>query len=64
MEHLHSKVILHGDLYAHNTLYNEEGHAFFGDFGAATFFDPNDSNAELLKQIDYRAYLNLVEDLG
>lgn len=64
MEHLHSKGILHGDLYAHNTLYNEEGHAFFGDFGAATFFDPNDSNAELLKQIDYRAYLNLVEDLG
>ena len=64
MDHLHSKGILHGDLYAHNTLYNEEGHAFFGDFGAATFFDSNDSNAELLKQIDHRAYLNLVEDLG
>ena len=48
MDHLHSKGILHGDLYAHNTLFNEEGHAFFGDFGAATFFDIHHPTAELL----------------
>ena len=63
MDHLHSKGILHGDLYAHNTLFNEEGHAFFGDFGAATFFDIHHSTAELLKTLDYRAYQCLVEDL-
>ena len=63
MDHLHSKGILHGDLYAHNTLYNEEGHAFFGDFGAATFFDIHHPTAELLKTLDYRAYQCLVEDL-
>ncbi len=63
MDHLHSKGILHGDLYAHNTLYNEEGHAFFGDFGAATFFDIHHPTAELLKALDYRAYQCLVEDL-
>lgn len=64
IEHLHSKGILHGDLYAHNTLYNEEGHAFFGDFGAATFFDLNHPMAELLKKLDYRAFECLVEDLN
>jgi len=63
MDHLHSKGILHGDLYAHNTLFNEEGHAFFGDFGAATFFDIHHPTAELLKTLDYRAYQCLVEDL-
>ncbi|MBI1836142.1 MAG: serine/threonine-protein kinase [Flavobacteriia bacterium] len=64
MEHLHSKGILHGDLYAHNTLYNEEGHTFFGDFGAATFFDIHHPTAELLKTLDYRAFQCLVEDIG
>ena len=64
MEHLHSKGILHGDLYAHNTLYNEEGHVFFGDFGAATFFDMQDPTAEMLKRLDYRAFECLIEDLS
>jgi hypothetical protein len=33
--HLHGKGITHGDLYAHNIHYREDGHAMLGDLGAA-----------------------------
>jgi hypothetical protein len=42
---LHSKGIMHGDLYAHNILINNEDpsnpdlHPILGDFGAATFYN-------------------------
>lgn len=32
-----ARGILHGDLYAHNILWNEQGDALLGDFGAASF---------------------------
>ncbi len=64
VKHLHDKGVLHGDLYAHNTLVNEDAHAYFGDFGAATFYDKkNKSNAELLERIEVRAFGCLMEDL-
>jgi len=63
INHLHDRGIIHGDIYAHNTFFNAEGHAYLGDFGAATFFDRQDAMAELLKNIDKRALKCLSEDL-
>ena len=63
ISHLHQNGIMHGDLYAHNTLYNQEGQAYFGDFGAATFYDKNSIQAALLERIDVRAFGCLVQDV-
>lgn len=60
-EHLHSRGIMHGDLYAHNILTNADGHSIVADFGAASFYDPSaDKTREL---IDVRAFGYLVDDL-
>jgi hypothetical protein len=58
--HLHAKNILHGDLYAHNILWNENGDALLGDFGAASFM-PNDAHD--LQRIEVRAFGCLLEEL-
>ncbi|HIK46617.1 MAG TPA: serine/threonine-protein kinase [Leptolyngbyaceae cyanobacterium M65_K2018_010] len=62
--HLHQRGILHGDLYAHNTLVNPEGTALLGDFGAASFYPthPQDLGAAL-ERIEVRAFGCLLEDL-
>lgn len=36
MAHLHSRLLVHGDLYAHNMLIDANRHLYLGDFGAAT----------------------------
>ena len=61
---LHSRGLTHGDLYAHNTLIGEGGHAVLGDFGAAAFYDQSDSVvAQALEQIEVRAFGCLLEEL-
>ncbi len=62
--HLHEKGILHGDLYAHNTLVDSEGNTLFGDFGAASFYDIRDKEtAAALQRIEVKAFGYLLEDL-
>ena len=61
--HLHKRGILHGDLYAHNTMVNQEGNALLGDFGAATFYNVNTETASLLERLDVRAFGCLIDDL-
>jgi hypothetical protein len=62
--HLHSKGILHGDFYAHNTLINADAEILIGDFGAASLYNRNDSTmAESLEKIEVNAWACLLEDL-
>jgi Protein tyrosine and serine/threonine kinase/Leucine rich repeat len=63
-EHLHACGILHGDLYAHNILYNAEGHGLLGDFGAASFLPIDDiDSAQSLQRIEVRAFGILLGEL-
>jgi hypothetical protein len=61
--HLHSRGIMHGDLYAHNTLIDEQGNTILGDFGAASFYDLKSNHTHKFEKLDVRAYGYLIEDL-
>lgn len=62
-KHLHERGILHGDLYAHNTLIDKDANTIMGDFGAASFFESSDRNANALTKIESRALGCLLDDL-
>lgn len=63
-EHLHARGIMHGDLYAHNILWNDQGDCLLGDFGAASFLPQQDAKqATALQRIEVRAYACLLEEL-
>jgi len=60
---LHEAGIMHGDLYAHNTLIDDDGSTLFGDFGAASFYDKSAKIASALERIEVSAYGYLLDDL-
>ncbi len=62
-QHLHSRGIMHGDLYAHNILHTEDGAALLGDFGAASVFAKNSALADALQPLEVRAFGLLLEEL-
>lgn len=61
---LHAHGITHGDLYAHNILWDGEHDALLGDFGAASFFDPQGPQAPALRRLEARAFGCLLEELA
>ena len=62
--HLHTLGLMHGDLYAHNILINENAYPLFGDFGAAAFYDVKDSAlAPAVQRLEVRAFGCLLDDL-
>jgi len=58
--HLHKKGLMHGDLYSHNILINEEDKIYLGDFGAASFYE---SSKKAYEKIEVRAFGCLLDDL-
>ncbi len=61
--HLHTRGILHGDLYAHNILHDGQGAALLGDFGAASFYAPGSAQGQALERLEVRAFGCLLEEL-
>ncbi|MEZ9278198.1 leucine-rich repeat-containing protein kinase family protein [Vibrio cyclitrophicus] len=63
-EHLHANKVCHGDLYAHNTLVNEQGQMIFGDFGAATIYGYlTEEQQQGIRRVEARALKYFIEDL-
>ncbi len=63
-EHLHAQGIMHGDLYAHNILWNPQGDCLLGDFGAASFLPQHDARQAIaLQRVEVRAFACLLEEL-
>jgi serine/threonine protein kinase len=64
MTHLHENGISHGDVYAHNTMINDQADMLFGDFGAATNLRSlTQSQREAMERIEVRAFACLLDDL-
>lgn len=62
--HLHEQGINHGDLYAHNILWRDDGHCLLGDFGAASFYPTGSSDtAQALQRLEVRAFGVLLGEL-
>jgi hypothetical protein len=61
--HLHGKGIMHGDLYAHNTLITAHYDTIFSDFGAASLYEIATPQAIYLQRIEVRAFGCLLDDL-
>jgi len=59
--HLHSRGIMHGDLYAHNILVDENAYPYLGDFGSASLYPPTKNS--LREKIDLCAFAYLIDDL-
>jgi len=63
-EHIHNNKVSHGDIYAHNTLFDQSGQILFGDFGAASMYHMlSDEQQTKIKQIEQRALHYFVDDL-
>lgn len=64
MAHLHGNGVSHGDVYAHNTMIDEQSSVLFGDFGAATDLASLPTvQKEAMESIEVRAFGCLLEDL-
>jgi hypothetical protein len=64
MTHLHQNGISHGDVYAHNTMINDQADMLLGDFGAATnLMSLPESQREAMERIEVRAFGCLLDDL-
>lgn len=62
--HLHSHKVCHGDLYAHNTLFDVEANIIFGDFGAATMYHMLTEEQQInIQKIEHRALHHFIDDL-
>ena len=63
MAYLHRIGLMHGDLYAHNILWNGQDRALLSDFGAASFLPEEAGLRAGLERLEVRAFGLLVEEL-
>jgi hypothetical protein len=64
MMHLHENGLMHGDLYAHNILWNAQK-VVLSDLGGASFLPVNDKVlSEQLVKLEYRAFNVLLKELA
>ena len=63
LSHLHESGLIHGDLYAHNILFDGES-ALITDFGAASPLPPDAGQRRFLQSLDLRAYGILLQELA
>jgi hypothetical protein len=63
LEHLHMKGVMHGDVYAHNVLFSNDGDAKLCDFGAASMYDPSLPTEAWREKLDVAGYGHLIEEL-
>lgn len=64
-EHLHSHTVCHGDLYAHNTLFDDDANIIFGDFGAATMYHMlTPEQQHKIQRIEKRALQYFIDDMN
>lgn len=64
LTHLHHHQVSHGDIYAHNTMFNANADILFGDFGAATNLNKlPESQRKAMQSIEVRALGCLMDDL-
>jgi len=62
--HMHNKQVCHGDLYAHNTLFDDQANIIVGDFGAASMYHMlTTEQQQKIKQIEGRALHHFIDDL-
>ncbi|KAK7975539.1 hypothetical protein PG989_014002 [Apiospora arundinis] len=61
--HLHAKGVAHGDLYAHNILYDDAGHAILGDLGAASIYNNTVAERRAHEGLEVLALAHLMEDI-
>jgi len=61
--HLHGRGLMHGDLYAHNILWNGQDRALLSDFGAASFLPDDDRRRARFERLEARAFGFLAEEL-
>ncbi|KAK7991627.1 hypothetical protein PG988_000421 [Apiospora saccharicola] len=61
--HLHAKGVAHGDMYAHNILYDEAGHAILGDLGAASIYTAAAAERRAHERLEVLALAHLMEDV-
>lgn len=63
-QHLHGCGLLHGDLYAHNLLWDgESGDAVLSDFGAASFLQRDERHPQRWFALETRAWGLLLQEL-
>ena len=61
---LHGCGLMHGDVYAHNILFDSAGVCLLGDFGAAAFLPTDDPDtAQALQGLEVRAFGILLSEL-
>lgn len=64
VEHMQQRGVAHGDIYAHNTLFDDAANILVGDFGAASIYDDQPKAIQQkIKIIEYRALGYFIEDL-